>query len=74
MPAAPRPEEAIIAVKMNEEAIRSSKSRRDDDQDADLDIRLVRFEQLLDRRLFLINDLLPAEESPRRRRMGVYRR
>ena len=51
-------EEAIIAVKMNEEAIRSSKSRRDDDQDADLDIRLVRFEQLLDRRPFLINDLL----------------
>jgi pre-mRNA-splicing factor SYF1 len=51
-------EEAVIAVKMDEETLRRSKSRPDFEQDIDLDIRMMRFEQLLDRRPFLINDLL----------------
>jgi pre-mRNA-splicing factor SYF1 len=51
-------EEALIEVKMEESEVRKKKGRKDEDADTDLDIRLMRFEQLLDRRPFLANDVL----------------
>lgn len=44
-------EESIIAALMEREI-------QDDDADFDLDIRMMRFEQLMDRRPFLLNDVL----------------
>ncbi|EON60805.1 pre-mRNA-splicing factor syf1 [Coniosporium apollinis CBS 100218] len=51
-------EEALIGIKMDEAAKRSEKGKVDPDADLDLDIRLMRFEQLMDRRPFLVNDVL----------------
>lgn len=51
-------EEALIGVKMDEAAARSDKGKVDEDADLDLDIRMMRFEQLMDRRPFLVNDVL----------------
>ncbi|GAB7355079.1 hypothetical protein MBLNU459_g5666t1 [Dothideomycetes sp. NU459] len=51
-------EEALIGIKMDEAAMRSDKARVDEDADVDLDIRMMRFEQLMDRRPFLVNDVL----------------
>ena len=51
-------EEAIIGYKMDEAAARSDKGRPNVDADLDLDIRMLRFEALMDRRPFLINDVL----------------
>ena len=51
-------EEAIIGYKMDEAAARSDKGRVNEDADLDLDIRMLRFEALMDRRPFLVNDVL----------------
>lgn len=51
-------EEALIGIKMDEAAARSAKGKSDENADLDLDIRMMRFEQLMDRRPFLVNDVL----------------
>jgi len=51
-------EEAITGQLMEEAAVRSEKGIVDENADFDLDIRMMRFEQLMDRRPFLINDVL----------------
>ncbi len=51
-------EEALISIKLEESAARQQKGRVDADADTDLDIRMLRFEQLMDRRPFLVNDVL----------------
>jgi pre-mRNA-splicing factor SYF1 len=43
---------------MDAAALRSEKGILDEDADFDLDIRMMRFEQLMDRRPFLVNDVL----------------
>ncbi|KAK5140606.1 pre-mRNA-splicing factor syf1, partial [Oleoguttula sp. CCFEE 6159] len=50
-------EEALISIKMEEAAARPD-GKTDEDADLDLDIRMMRFEQLMDRRPFLVNDVL----------------
>lgn len=51
-------EESIIGSLMDAAAIRSDKGIVNEDADFDLDIRMMRFEQLMDRRPFLVNDVL----------------
>lgn len=51
-------EEALISIKLEDSALRQEKGRVDEDADLDLDIRMLRFEQLMDRRPFLVNDVL----------------
>ncbi|KAI9860554.1 MAG: pre-mRNA-splicing factor syf1 [Vezdaea acicularis] len=51
-------EESIIGTLMDSAAARSGKGVVDEDADFDLDIRMLRFEQLMDRRPFLVNDVL----------------
>ena len=51
-------EEALIGFKMDEAAARQNKKMTDEDADLDLDIRMARFEFLMDRRPFLVNDVL----------------
>jgi tetratricopeptide (TPR) repeat protein len=51
-------EETMIGLKMNDAAARSDKGKVNAAADADLDIRLVRFESLMQRRPFLLNDVL----------------
>ncbi|XTI83236.1 pre-mRNA-splicing factor syf1 [Cenococcum geophilum] len=51
-------EEGLIGIKMDEAATRSDKGKINEDADLDLDIRMMRFEQLMDRRPFLVNDVL----------------
>lgn len=51
-------EESIISTLMDAAALRSSKGKINEDADFDLDIRMMRFEQLMDRRPFLVNDVL----------------
>ncbi|KAF2148919.1 pre-mRNA-splicing factor syf1 [Myriangium duriaei CBS 260.36] len=51
-------EEALIGVKMDAAATRSTKNIVDVDADLDLDIHMLRFESLMDRRPFLLNDVL----------------
>ena len=51
-------EEAMISLKLEESAKRQQIGRVDADADTDLDIRMLRFEQLMDRRPFLVNDVL----------------
>ena len=51
-------EESIIGTLMDAVANRSENGKLDEDADFDLDIRMIRFEQLMDRRPFLINDVL----------------
>jgi len=51
-------EEALISIKMDQAAARQEKNRPDEDADLDLDIRMMRFESLMDRRPFLVNDVL----------------
>ncbi|KAI9821686.1 MAG: pre-mRNA-splicing factor syf1 [Pycnora praestabilis] len=51
-------EESIIGTLMDAAAARSDRGRVDEDADFDLDIRMMRFEQLMDRRPFLVNDVL----------------
>ncbi|KAL9122696.1 MAG: hypothetical protein Q9187_000752 [Circinaria calcarea] len=51
-------EESIIGTLMETAAARSARGKIDEDADFDLDIRMMRFEQLMDRRPFLVNDVL----------------
>lgn len=51
-------EESIIGTLMDQAASRSDKAIVDENADFDLDIRMMRFEQLMDRRPFLVNDVL----------------
>ncbi|KAI9675870.1 MAG: pre-mRNA-splicing factor syf1 [Bathelium mastoideum] len=51
-------EEALMSLKMDDAATRQKKSRADEAADLDLDIRMARFEFLMDRRPFLVNDVL----------------
>ncbi|MCJ1375292.1 pre-mRNA-splicing factor syf1 [Loxospora ochrophaea] len=51
-------EESIVSTLMDAAAARSEKGKPDEDADFDLDIRMMRFEQLMDRRPFLVNDVL----------------
>ena len=51
-------EEAVIGLKMDAATVRSTKSIKDSDADLDLDIHMLRFESLMDRRPFLLNDVL----------------
>lgn len=51
-------EESIIGSLMDAAATRSDKGNVNEDADFDLDIRMMRFEQLMDRRPFLVNDVL----------------
>lgn len=51
-------EESIISNLMDAAGVRSEKGKVNEDADFDLDIRMMRFEQLMDRRPFLVNDVL----------------
>lgn len=51
-------EESIIGALMDGVASRSNIDRKSMDVDFDLDLRMIRFEQLMDRRPFLVNDVL----------------
>lgn len=51
-------EESVIGTLMEAAAQRQGKGKLDEDADFDLDIRMMRFEQLMDRRPFLVNDVL----------------
>ncbi|KAI9783433.1 MAG: pre-mRNA-splicing factor syf1 [Peltula sp. TS41687] len=51
-------EESTIGTLMDSTAARSGDNIVDADADEDLDIRMMRFEQLMDRRPFLLNDVL----------------
>lgn len=51
-------EESIIETLMEAAATRSDNGKFNEDADFDLDIRMMRFEQLMDRRPFLVNDVL----------------
>lgn len=51
-------EESIISTLMDAAAVRSDKGKVNENADFDLDIRMMRFEQLMDRRPFLVNDVL----------------
>lgn len=51
-------EESIIGTLMDAATVRAEKGKTNQDADFDLDIRMLRFEQLMDRRPFLVNDVL----------------
>lgn len=51
-------EETLISIKLEESAARQQKGAVNEDADLDLDIWMMRFEQLMDRRPFLVNDVL----------------
>ena len=51
-------EETVIERKMEEAAERAEEGIDDPQADLELDLRLMRFEQLMDRRPFLVNDVL----------------
>ncbi|RMJ25971.1 hypothetical protein PHISP_03149 [Aspergillus sp. HF37] len=51
-------EESIIGSLMEGAAARAEKGEANEDADFDLDLRMMRFEQLMDRRPFLVNDVL----------------
>ncbi|KAF2859859.1 protein prenylyltransferase [Piedraia hortae CBS 480.64] len=51
-------EEALIGIKLEESAARQENNTVDSAADVDLDVRMMRFEQLMDRRPFLVNDVL----------------
>ncbi|KAK8042909.1 Pre-mRNA-splicing factor syf1 [Apiospora phragmitis] len=51
-------EESVIGALMEMASKRAEEGTQDDDADFDLDIRMMRFEQLMDRRPFLLNDVL----------------
>ncbi|GIJ86126.1 pre-mRNA-splicing factor syf1 [Aspergillus pseudoviridinutans] len=51
-------EESIIGSLMEAAAARADKGDVDEEADFDLDLRMLRFEQLMDRRPFLVNDVL----------------
>jgi pre-mRNA-splicing factor SYF1 len=51
-------EESIIGALMEVASTRAEKGIEDEDADYELDIRMMRFEHLMDRRPFLLNDVL----------------
>ncbi|PYI15268.1 putative DNA repair and transcription protein [Aspergillus japonicus CBS 114.51] len=51
-------EESIIGSLMESAAARTDNGQSDEEADFDLDLRMLRFEQLMDRRPFLVNDVL----------------
>lgn len=51
-------EESVIGALMEAASLRASKGVVDKDADFDLDVRMMRFEHLMDRRPFLVNDVL----------------
>lgn len=51
-------EEEMITTKMEMAAEREEAGEKDEEEDLDLDLRLLRFERLMDRRPFLVNDVL----------------
>jgi pre-mRNA-splicing factor SYF1 len=51
-------EESIIGALMDVASSRAERGELNDDADFELDIRMLRFEQLMDRRPFLLNDVL----------------
>lgn len=51
-------EESIISALMDSVALRTRNDNMDVEADFDLDLRMIRFEQLMDRRPFLVNDVL----------------
>ncbi|KAL4771085.1 Pre-mRNA-splicing factor syf1 [Aspergillus nidulans var. acristatus] len=51
-------EESIIGNLMEAAAVRTDNGKADEEADFDLDLRMLRFEQLMDRRPFLVNDVL----------------
>ncbi|KAL9111036.1 MAG: hypothetical protein Q9227_004469 [Pyrenula ochraceoflavens] len=51
-------EESIIGTLMDQAGVRSTKGKVDEKADFDLDLRMMRFEHLMDRRPFLVNDVL----------------
>ena len=51
-------EESIIGTLMDAASIRAEEGTVDEQADFDLDIRMMRFEHLMDRRPFLLNDVL----------------
>ncbi|KAL3439252.1 Pre-mRNA-splicing factor syf1 [Aspergillus tetrazonus] len=51
-------EESIIGSLMEAAAVRTDNGKADEEADFDLDLRMLRFEQLMDRRPFLVNDVL----------------
>ena len=69
-------EESIISALMSQAAKRADKGRVDEDADFDLDIRMMRFEQLMDRRPFLVNDVLrrqnPNNVNEWEKRVGLW--
>ncbi len=69
-------EESIIGSLMDTAAMRSDKGKVDEDADFDLDIRMMRFEQLMDRRPFLVNDVLlrqnPNNVNEWEKRVGLW--
>ncbi|KAF2143687.1 uncharacterized protein K452DRAFT_247009 [Aplosporella prunicola CBS 121167] len=69
-------EEALIGIKMDEATQRTEKGKVDEDADLDLDIRMERFEQLMDRRPFLVNDVLlrqnPNNVAEWEKRVGLW--
>ncbi len=69
-------EESIISAFMNQAAVRSEKGILDENADFDLDIRMLRFEQLMDRRPFLVNDVLlrqnPNNVNEWEKRIGLW--
>ncbi|CCU75866.1 pre-mRNA splicing factor SYF1/pre-mRNA splicing factor syf-1 [Blumeria hordei DH14] len=69
-------EETIIGTLMEEAAARAKKGISDETADFDLDIRLMKFEQLMNRRPFLINDVLlrqnPSNVSEWNVRIGLW--
>ena len=55
-------EESIISALMDRAAARSKTGKSDNAADFDLDVRMLRFEQLMDRRPFLVNDVLLRQD------------
>jgi pre-mRNA-splicing factor SYF1 len=51
-------EETLLEMKLQESKTRQEKNKVDVDADLDVDIHMMRFEQLMDRRPFLVNDVL----------------
>lgn len=51
-------EESILQTLMDAASSRAAKGVADADEDFDLDMRMMRFEHLMDRRPFLVNDVL----------------
>lgn len=51
-------EESVIGALMEVASTRAEKGIEDEDADYELDIRMMRFEHLMDRRPFLLNDVL----------------